>query len=545
MKSIEGNIVDILNRKIYPAEIRISSNGEISEICPNSKKYDQYICPGFIDAHVHIESSMLTPCEFSKTVIQKGTIAVITDPHEIANVLGKKGIQFMIDDSRRAVIKIYFGIPSCVPATPYDSAGHSISAEDVQELAESGNFILLSEMMNVPGVIHKDQDVIAKLEIAQKYGLFIDGHAPLLRGDDLTHYIQQGISTDHESSTIEEALEKISKGMKILIREGSAAKNYEALKSLIKTNPDDIMFCTDDSHPDDLIWKGHIDKIVKKAITDGFDLFDVLQIACLNPVWHYKLDTGLLEKGQKADFVIFRNLQSFDVLSVYIDGIEKYNNEYFHTYNAISAIKYDTNNLNKFNHQFISLNNLKKKADEKNLCIGIISDEIVTKKSYFTIKEPVENLESDLEQDILKIVYINRYNNGTPQLAFIHGFGLKKGAFASTISHDSHNIIAIGTNDHDLKDAVNAIIASKGGLVVSNGGETDILSLPIGGIMTDETAEQTALKYQFLNNRLKEMGCKPESPFMTLSFMSLIVIPELKIGEKGLFDFNSFFSSDQ
>lgn len=533
MKKIEGNIVDLFHKEIFPGEIHIQ-DGRIVGICKNTNTYSTYICPGFVDAHVHVESSMLTPYYFSALIISKGTVAILNDPHEIANVLGMEGINFMLENSRKTLNKFFFGIPSCVPSTPYDSAGGVISASDVEALAQTGKFIALSEMMNVPGVIHKDKEVISKLEIACRYGLKIDGHAPLLSGQDLTVYAKHGISTDHESSTLQEAQEKIANGMHILIREGSAARNYEALKSLIKTHPDKVMFCTDDSHPDEIIYQGHIDKIVRKAIHDGFDLFDVLRIACLNPVNYYKMDVGLLQIGDKADFVILENLETFRTLSVYIDGIEKYHlgQKQFHSVENIA--------LNNFNHDPITLRELIKPVKDQITAIKVIDGELVTQKEEIHFPNQLPNLESDLKRDILKIVYINRYNNTAPQVAFIIGFGLKQGAFASTISHDSHNILAIGTNDMDILACVNTIISHKGGLVVKDNTGSELLSLPIGGIMSDQEGETVAATYKALNDKLQKMGCTLHAPFMTLSFMSLIVIPDLKLGEKGLFDFNTF-----
>lgn len=534
MKKIEGNIIDILNRKIFPGEI-FFEGGFILDIIQNTNKYDHFICPGFIDAHVHIESSMLTPEQFSKLVVQKGTVAVINDPHEIANVLGVEGIRFMINNSCKADIKTFFGIPSCVPATPFDSAGSRISSQDVEELANTGNFIMLSEVMNVPGVLHKDPEVMAKIDIAKRHNLKIDGHAPGLSGDGLVDYIRAGIFTDHECVNLEEAKEKIHGGMKILIREGSAAKNYEALKQLIKTNPEDVMFCTDDSHPGELISEGHIDKIVKKAIKDGFDLFDVLRIATINPVRHYEIPVGILRKGDPADFIRIENLQSFRVLSAYIDGNEVYNRER----NGVENPK-EGEWINNFNHDLITLADVRKCVFCKNIGIKVTNGELLTAKFDFSLPESLENMESDTVSDILKIVYINRYTNNKPQIAFIKGFNLKRGAFASSISHDSHNILAVGCNDEDIVAVINAIIKEKGGIVVKNEDQISLLSLPIGGIMTNREGNEVASLYHQLNEELKIMGCTLDSPFMTLSFMSLIVIPAIKIGEKGLFDYSHF-----
>ena len=537
MTRIEGNIVDVVNRKIYPGVINVEG-GVIQSIEENNKIYDSFISPGFIDAHVHIESSMLLPEEFSKIVIQKGTVSVITDPHEIANVLGRQGIEFMIEHSKNSFLKIFFTIPSCVPSSSFDETGAQITSSDVEGLLKNHSFVGLSEMMNVPGVIFDDPEVIRKIRLTQEYHLPVDGHAPGLRGDHLKKYISAGITTDHECTTIEEAKEKIQRGMKILIREGSAARNYEALKELIDLYPNDVMFCTDDSHPDNLLEFGHIDKIVRRAISDGYDLFDVLKIACLNPIEHYQLKVGSLQVGSAADFVIFRDLKSFEVLSVYVNGKENFNiHSPFPESNTENLI---CENLNCFHHDMITASQIQKKVNEKELvCMKVLPNELITEKIVFLISS-YENFQSDTKKDILKIIYINRYENKQPQIAFIHGMGLKRGAMASSISHDSHNIIAVGTNDSDLLDAINTIILQKGGICIADKGEKEILPLPIGGIMTNKGGIEIAEQWKKIQNRLKQMGCPLESPFMTLSFMALIVIPELKIGERGLFEFSRF-----
>lgn len=539
MKQIEGNVVDILNRKIYPGIIYVNADGIITKIEKSTAEYKHYIIPGFIDAHVHIESSMLLPVEFSQLVIQKGTIAIVNDPHEIANVLGKEGICFMIANSKRASIKTYFTIPSCVPSTPLDYSGACINAAEVEDLIKSDLFVGLSEVMNVPGVLQEEPDLIKKIELSIQHQLVVDGHAPALSGKGLEKYVNSGISTDHECVSLNEAIEKINKGMKILIREGSAAKNYENLKFLISLFPERVMFCTDDSHPDDIIKEGHIDKMVRRAISDGFDLFSVLKIACINPALHYGLDLGLLRVGDPADFVIVQNLQTFDVISVYINGNEKYNRE------MIPYEKYKTERRpekwpNKFERNIIQHSDLVKAVQDKITCIKVLNHEIITEKKVFSVAMPVKNFQSDLNRDILKIVYLNRYQNSSPQVAFIHGVGLKKGAFASSISHDSHNIIAIGTNDSDLLQAINTVILEKGGLSVVENNSISILPLPIAGIMSDRTGTEVAKVWENLINRLKEMGCILDSPFMTMAFMALIVIPELKLGEKGLFQYSTF-----
>lgn len=533
-KEIEGNIVDIYNRNIFPGIVSIE-DGRIIAIARSTKQYDRYILPGFIDAHVHIESSMLVPAEFSELVIQKGTVAVVNDPHEIANVLGKEGIYFMLENSRSSLIKIFFTIPSCVPATDYDFSGSRLSVDDIKELLKSGRFVGLSEMMNVPGVLKHCPEVMRKIEIVRKQQLPIDGHAPGVRGMNLLKYVQAGISTDHECVDLEEALEKLNAGLKILIREGSAAKNYNALKSLISSHTDQVMFCTDDSHPDDIIRMGHIDKIVKRAVYDGFELFDILKVACINPVEHYHLPVGTLRINDPADFIIVRDLKSFDVLSVYLSGEDKFRYVKNRQKSFTSAVC-----LNNFSRTPILPSDLKKNAGERNLCIGVKNGEIVTTKDFFQLSAPKQDFQSDTDKDILKIVYLNRYQNTPPQIAYIRGIGLKEGAFATSISHDSHNIIAVGCSDLELTSAINAVIAGKGGLSVAGKDGISVLPLPVAGIMTDKKGMEVAEIWERMMEKLHRMGCCLDSPFMTLSFMSLIVIPELKIGERGLFDYNKF-----
>lgn len=537
MKKIEGNIIDIYNNRIFPGTICID-HGIITDILENSNSYQNFIAPGFIDAHVHIESSMLVPEEFSKLAISKGTVAVINDPHEIANVLGIEGIRFMIENSWKAPIKIFFSVPSCVPATSFDYSGAEINSDHIEELLQNYSFVSLSEMMNISGVLQKDAEVWRKLKLAEKYNIPIDGHAPGIIGEVLKQYVSAGISTDHESVSLSEALEKISLGMKILIREGSAAKNYEALKSLINSHPYSLMFCTDDSHPGDLIHCGHIDKIVRRAIADGFDLFQVLRIASLHPIQHYHLPVGTLRIGDPADFCIFEDLKSFSVSEVYIQGELKYSSSW--SMPDIKAEVSDFSNLNQFNRKLLQLSDLRKPITSDIVSIKVYDGELITDKVIFSNHDSFDNFESDLDRDILKIIYLNRYENKPPQIAFIHGIGLKKGAFASSISHDSHNIIAVGCNDQYLLIALNSIISAKGGLSVASEGEVDILSLPIAGIMTDENGEKVAMIWNKLIQILHHNGCILDSPFMTLSFMALIVIPELKIGERGLFEYSKF-----
>ncbi len=532
---IEGRIIDLYGREIYEGSV-IIKNGVIVDIKRHKTDKKRYIMPGFIDSHVHIESSMLTPYNFGNLVIRTGTVAVVSDPHEIANVMGVGGVEFMIKNSKQSPIKSFFTAPSCVPATPFDVAGSTITASDLESLISTGQFVALSEMMNVPGVLYNDPEVNAKLEMAKKYDIPIDGHAPLLSGEPLKEYIQRGISTDHEVSDIDEAIEKLSLGMKILIREGSAARNYDNIKSLISSHTNDVMFCTDDSHPDTIIELGHIDKIVCKAIAEGFDLFDVLRIASINPIEHYNLNVGTLREGDSADFIVVEDIETFKVHEVYIEGEKKY--DVTQKIEQPTPIKIE--NLNNFNHDEILPKDLQLTIEGSQKVIGVRDGELIT--SVMTYESPfkAEDFESDIKNDILKIVYINRYTNGKPQVALCNGFSLKCGAFASSVGHDSHNIVAVGCNNESLCNAINSVISTKGGLSIADEEQTHILELPIAGIMSNNIGEIVAKEYKELNAIAKNLGCRIKSPFMTLSFLSLVVIPEIKIGEKGVFLYEKF-----
>ncbi|MFR9497121.1 MAG: adenine deaminase [Rikenellaceae bacterium] len=536
---IEGNIVDIVGREIYPGAIEVEQ-GRISKIRRggvSSASCDGYIMLGFVDAHLHIESYLLTPSSFSQIVVGCGTVAVVTDPHEIANVMGRRGVDFMIEESKRASIRCHFTIPSSVPATPFDLAGGEITAHDVEQMTSSGEFVGLSEVMNLHGVVAGDEQILAKIEAAHAAGLVVDGHAPMQSGEALRQYIECGITTDHECVSLEEAEEKIAQGMKILIREGSAAKNYEALKPLIASSPENIMFCTDDSHPDDILSYGHIDKIVRRAVADGFDLFDVLRIASINPIDHYKLDQGDLSVGSRADFIVVDDLRDFALRSLYLDGTLRYSRE-----GGVISVEGtgSVELINNFNHDLVTRDQLQRIVWQEIDVIGVIPNEIITRRERYMPKRLGVNLECDLECDIQKIVYINRYHNLPPVVAFCRGFGLRGGAIATSVSHDSHNILAVGCSDEEIADAVNSIVASKGGLAVAYGGAIDSLPLPIAGIMSDKSGESVAAAYSMLQQRVAQLGCRLPSPFMTLSFLSLVVIPELKIGEQGLFSYSEF-----
>lgn len=529
MKTISGNIIDVPGRKIFPGTINIDGK-KISDIKKESNTYKNYILPGFIDAHVHIESSMLVPSEFARAAVRHGTIATVSDPHEIANVLGMEGVRFMIDNARKVPFKIYFGAPSCVPATAFETSGAVISPQDIKELFEKDNLKYLSEMMNFPGVIFSDKEVMKKINIAKGFGKPIDGHSPGLTGDDLKKYAAAGISTDHECFTLEEANEKISLGMKILIREGSAAKNFDALKTLVRDKTSEVMLCSDDKHPDDLL-EGHINLLVKRCLAEGYDLFDVLQCTIVNPINHYGLDVGMLKIGDAADFIVIDNPENFNVLETYIDGNKVYGD------GKVFIESVAVNELNKFNLTKKTIEDFKVYANEGALnVIEAFDGELITKAIKVKPKVSQGYIESDIENDILKIAVISRYDDGKPAIGFIKNFGIKKGAIASSVAHDSHNIICIGTNDGDMSAAVNSLVDSKGGISVCEGEKCDVLKLSVGGIMSSEDVYQVSEKYKMLQKKAKEMGSKLKAPFMTLSFMALLVIPELKLSDKGLFD---------
>ncbi len=535
---IEGNIVDIKAREIYAGAI-VVEQGRIGRIerLGAQRVGQRYIMLGFIDSHIHIESTLLTPTHFGELAIERGTVAVVADPHEIANVMGRKGVEFMLEDAERSAIRCFFTIPSSVPATPFDSSGGEISVEDVRAMAQSGRFVGLSEMMNVHGVVAGDESTHAKIEAARQTGIVIDGHAPQLRGADLERYIACGISTDHECTTIEEATEKVERGMKILIREGSAAKDYQSLKWLITKAPERVMFCTDDSHPDQIVGQGHIDNIVRRALSDGFDLYDVLRIASLNPIEHYRLDQGDLSVGSKADFIVVEDLQSFKVLEAYVGGALRYSAQ---SGVVASGSEVAVAQINNFDHEPITVEQLRTPVRGEISVIGVTPDSLLTSEERYTPEEPTENLECDARADIVKIVYINRYNNSAPVVAYARGFGLAGGAMASSVGHDSHNIVAVGSSDNQIVEVVNALIKTKGGLALTFDGALHSLPLPIAGIMSDGDGYQVAAQYQRLLDQLPQMGCALSAPFMTLSFLALLVIPELKIGEGGLFRYSSF-----
>ena len=540
--TVTGNLVDIINKKIYPAQVEIE-NDFIKSITPINNSTNQpfnYILPGFIDAHVHIESSMLVPSEFARLAVVHGTVATISDPHEIANVCGLAGVDFMINNGSEVNFKFNFGAPSCVPATVFETAGAALNSDDVKKLLQRDEIKYLSEMMNFPGVLFKDDEVMNKIAYAHELNKPVDGHAPGLRGDIAKQYIEAGISTDHECFTAEEALDKLKYGMKILIREGSAAKNFEALIDLLNDYDKLMMFCSDDKHPDSLVI-GHINQLCARAVAKGINIFKVLQAACINPILHYKLDVGMLRVGDKADFIVAEDLVHFNIFQTYINGeLVAENGKSFIPSKKVQPI-------NQFNCQSISVDDLKFTLDEfiyETVPIIVALDgQLITNRIDINKNLLQKNgfLESNIQEDVIKMVVINRYNNAPIAKAFIKNFGLQKGALASTVAHDSHNIVAVGVDDESLCNAINKVIDCKGGVAASNQQQTLIVPLPIAGLMSAEDGYKVAADYTTIDNFTKnELGSTLLSPFMTLSFMALLVIPHLKLSDKGLFDGDAF-----
>jgi len=529
---IKGNYVDVVGRRIFKAEMEIRDQRIVGvqaiENCP-----DIFILPGIVDAHVHIESSMLTPQEFARVAVKHGTVATVSDPHEIANVMGVEGVNFMIDDASKTPFKFHFGAPSCVPATSFETSGFELTSKDVQALLEREEIKYLSEMMNFPGVIYDDAEVKAKLSAAHQLGKPVDGHAPGLKGEDLVKYAKGGITTDHESTNAEEAIKKIKQGIKLQIREGSAAKNFEALIEVIKDYPEYVMLCTDDCHPDDLIEKHILDQ-VRRGVAKGYDLFDLLRAATYNPITHYDLQVGMLQAGDPADFILVKDLKDFRVQQTYINGELVYDGE-----SKLSTLAGST--LNNFNCKPINLDDIQLEDTGAKVKVMLAFDgDLYTGLAELRPKVEDGLIVSDTTNDILKIVLVNRYTPAEPVVGLIKNFNLKRGAIAGSIAHDSHNIIAIGVNEGDIVNAINSVIDSKGGIVAVDGNDITKLDLPIAGLMTNENAYDVAEKYKAINKKPKEWGSTLHAPFMTLSFMALLVIPELKIGDRGLFDGKRF-----
>ncbi len=537
MNSISGNIIDLVSGGIFPGKVYFD-NGKIVKISKEEVEETQYILPGLIDAHIHIESSMLIPSEFARIAVTHGTVATVSDPHEIANVLGVKGVDYMLNNADRVPFKFYFGASSCVPATNFETSGATFDHNVLDELLSRDSIKYMSEMMNYPGVLFQDEEVMNKIQVAKDHNKPIDGHAPGLKGEDAKKYIEAGISTDHECFTMEEALDKIKYGMKIIIREGSAARNFDALIGLMGTHPEKLMFCSDDRHPNDLV-KEHINWHVKKAIALGYDPITVLRAATLHPVRHYGLEVGLLQQDDDADFIVVDNLQDFNILSTYINGDKVSENG-----KSLLPEMFEKA-VNHFNPEKIKIKDLiVKPLSNKIRVIGALDGQLITESIEEEIDENTDNLCSITDRDILKLAVLDRYRKVKPSHAFIQGFGLKEGAIASSVAHDSHNIIATGSSDEYIAQAINMLVESRGGISIATKDYQKVLPLPVAGLMSSKNAYEIAEKYEELDAHAKEIGSQLHAPYMTLSFMALLVIPSLKLSDKGLFDGQAFKFTD-
>lgn len=535
MAVIEAQFVDIQQRKTYPAAFYIEA-GKIKDIQPLTQAPNRYILPGFIDAHVHIESSMLTPKRFSEAAVKHGTVATVSDPYEIANVCGIHGIRYMLDSATKAKVKIHFGAPSCVPATHLETAGARVDAASIEELMQWPDIYYLAEVMNFPAVLADDPEILRKINAAKKADKPIDGHTPGINAEQSKEYFSSGPTTDHECVSYEEALYKIDSGCKILIREGSAAKNFEALAPLFEVHRDKLMFCSDDLHPDDLI-QGHINLLVKRALAKGYNMYDVLYAACIHPKLHYNLRSGIGRVGDPADFIVVDNLEDWNVLETWIDGERVWPMD--------TDSDRDEETINQFQVEYLHPEDFEitLAADREEVVVNIIQAidrQIITGSEKQKMKPVNNRLEIDVNQDILKITVVNRYQKAKPFTAFIKNFGLKQSAIASSVAHDSHNIVAVGSSDEVLAKAVNTVIEAQGGIAFASEYEIDVLALPVAGLMSTRPAEYVAEGYKRLSQKARDAGSILTAPFMTLSFMALPVIPQLKTTDLGLVDIGVF-----
>ena len=537
--TLSGQYVDIAGKKIFPAELSIQ-NGIIKHITPCENAPSHFIMPGFIDSHVHVESSMLIPSSFARLAVVHGTIGTISDPHEIANVCGIEGVHYMIENGKKVPFHFFFGAPSCVPATIFETAGAAINSDQVAELLANKDVYYLSEMMNFPGVLYKDQEVMKKIHAAHKAGKPVDGHAPGLMGEQAKQYIQAGISTDHECFTIEEAVDKLSFGMKILIREGSAAKNFDALYELLDDHPSSTMLCSDDKHPDSLL-EGHINVLCARAVAKGINVFNVLRAACINPVLHYKLPTGQAQIGDPANLIVVEDLTHFKVKETYINGelVAAAGKSLIPFVQEEVINQFEAQPINELS---IQVGKKEYPSNESGLIpvIEAIDGQLITNCLWMGAHIKNDMIISNTNDDILKMVVYNRYFNAPPKIAFIKNFGFKEGAIASTVAHDSHNIIAVGVDDESIVKAINLVIAQKGGISCVNTSNQKVLGLPVAGLMSVEDPYTVAQAYTQIDQMAKALGSPLGSPFMTLSFMALLVIPHLKLSDKGLFDGDGF-----
>lgn len=524
-KVFHGHIVDVVRRRIYDGRIEVC-DGMISSVSEcDIQSEAPYILPGFIDSHVHIESSMLIPAEFAAVAAGHGTIGVVSDPHEIANVLGRAGVDFMIDNASRTNFNFCFGAPSCVPSCGPDieSGGAVLSSKDVEELLQKPEIGYLSEMMNYPGVLADDAEVLAKIASAHRLGKPVDGHAPGLLGEKRAGYAGKGISTDHECTTYEEGLSCLENDMNVLIREGSAAKNYEALIPLLAIRPDRIMFCTDDSHPGDFV-AGHIDNIVRRAIRDGYNFWDVLRAACLNPQEHYRLNWGLLREGDPATFIMADSLApTMRILATFFRG-EPHRTDRTYSIDTFPNI---------FEADVI------REEDIRGGNVGTVPVILASDGQLFTSLEYARRDDVSYPwNEIQKIVVVNRYSRGVmPAVGYIRGFNIRNGAMAASVAHDCHNVVAIGSSDSMIVRAVNEVITMRGGLVAICGeNRISRIELPVAGVMSPLEGKEVARLNREVHDTVAAAGCTMRSPFITMSFMCLPVIPQVKITDKGVFD---------
>jgi len=536
--SISGLLVDVHQQTVYPAEVVVNDRKIISvrEIPHSQLTSSHYLLPGFIDSHVHIESSMLVPSEFARLAVVHGTVATVSDPHEIANVCGMEGVEFMIENGKTVPFKFNFGAPSCVPATIFETAGAALDSNDVEKLLQRDEIKYLSEMMNVPGVLNRDEEVKKKIAAAHRLGKPVDGHAPGLRGEVAKNYILAGITTDHECFTAAEALDKLQYGMKIIIREGSAAKNFEALIDLLNNWPDMMMFCSDDKHPDSLVI-GHINQLCARAVAKGIDIFKILKAACVNPVNHYKLDVGLLREGDFADFIVVKDLKKFEVVKTFING-ELVAEEGISNIKTLRSGIINNFSCDKKESVDYEINWL---GETEIPVIEALDGQLITNRLSLTPKVVDGKIVSDTERDILKIVVVNRYNNAPVAKAFIKNFGLKQGALDFWFAHYSQKVVAVGVDDESICKAINKVIEEEGGVSAVSNNKEMIVALPVAGLMSNEDGYTVAGDYTAIDKMTKEdLGSTLTSPFMTLSFMALLVIPHLKLSDKGLFDGDGF-----
>lgn len=546
-----AGIVNVLSEEIYEGDVAIS-DGVIAGVGNDYHGVEEidvkgaYVSPSFIDGHVHLESSMLMPSEFAKMVVPSGTTTVVADPHEISNVMGLQGISFMREATKNLPLDVYMTLPSCVPATSLETSGVDLNSYDLALLIDAPWVLGIAEMMNFPGVINCDGSVLSKVRLGLEKHKRVDGHAPHLSGKDLNAYVAAGIRSDHECTTVEEAVEKLRLGMYLMVREATGARDLEPLLPVLKNlNTRKCIFVTDDRHPKHLA--KHISRMVKKAVKNGVDPIKAIQMASLNTAEYFNLsDLGAIAPGYRADIAVFKDLENFEPLMVFKNG-------------KLAAkdgkMVIDTDNLKppalrgSVNIKYLYREDLQIKAPQGKTTakvINVIPKQLITKQTAETVK--IENglAVSDIENDILKIAVIERHKaTGNIGLGFVKGFGLKSGAIASTVAHDSHNMIVIGTNDEDMYLAAVELVKSQGGkIIVQNGKTLAHLKLPVAGLMSDNTALEVKKDIEALDKAAKQIGCKIDEPFMSMAFLSLSVIPEIKITDKGLIDVNSFEVTD-